>query len=325
MFIRFWHDEGGMTRLSEEEKRYLKYQIYSFRYDNPWISNKKIATRVNRSIAAVNRYAEKAKEEQVISNPKLWLNFHFRKAALLLFEDKWKAFKELQEYDGVYYMSVFQGDWDILVIYDKSIDFSQVPGYKGQVIEGLRGKVFTQKVKYTSWEPCLAEMENLVEQNYCKESHLECEPYCPEWDEEDWKLFDYFRFNVRKPIKHLRKEYLISWGKYEEWKKNLNKHCTILMFYFPEGRYAYNSLTLCFRTAYEKFIVQLFSQLPATSVFYKIGDYLLMNIFVPWDYTYQMRIYDIISRLLVQKTITDYTDGNRIVHWYYDVGKSRIS
>lgn len=313
-----------MTRLSEEEKRYLKYQIYSFRYDDPWMPNKSIAKLVNRSISTVERYAKKAKEEQVISHPKLWLNFHFRNAALLLFEDKWRAFKKLQGYNGVYYMSVFQGDWDILLVYDNPIDFSHIPGYKGKVIEGQRGKVFTQKVKYTSWGSCFADMESLLEQSP-PESCLECEPCCPEWDEEDWKLFDYFRFNVRKEFKGLRKEYLISWRKYEEWKKNLEKHCTILMFYFPEGRYAYDSLTLCFRTDYEKFTVQLFSQLPVTSVFYKVADYLLVNIFVPWNHPHQMRMYDIISRLLAQKIITDYTDGNRIVHWYYDVRKSRIS
>ncbi len=211
-----------------------------------------------------------------------------------------------------------------MAIYREPIDFSQISGYRGKVLEGLRGEVFTQKVGYSSWDCCFAEMEAFLEQNLTA-SHLECRPHCSDWDEEDWKLFDYFRFNMRKKFKHLRKEYPISWRKYGEWKTTLRKHCTILMFYFPEGRHAYDSVTLCFRTDYEKFIVQLFSRLPATSVFYKIGDYLLTNLFVPWDYKYQMRTYDIISRLLTQKIITDFTDGNRIVQWYHDVGSSRIS
>jgi hypothetical protein len=307
-----------MTRLSEDEKRYLKYHIYSFRYDYPWITNKKIAQKVNRSISTVNRYAAKAEKEKIISPPTLWLNSHFKRAALLLFKDKWRAFKELQEYSGVYYVSVFQGDWDIIVIYDTFIDFSHITGYKGKVIEGVRGKVFTQKVTHTSWAKCYAEMENCLEHEKSTESCFDCGEHCLDWDEEDWVLFDYFRDDLRKSFRKLRKENFISWRKYGEWKKNLKNYCTILLFYFPEGSPAYDSLTLGFKTAYEPFIVQLFSMLPVTTVFYKIADYVFANIFVPWEFEHQVKVYDIISRLIRQKTITDYMDGNRIMYWYSD-------
>ena len=313
-----------MTRLSEEEKRYLKYQVYSFRYDDPWITNKKIAQSVDRPISTVIRYAEQARSERILSSPGLWPNFHFRNAALLLFEDKWSAFNELREYAGVYYMSVFQGDWDIMIIHDNPIDFSQIPGYKGKILEGVRGRVFTQKVKYTSWEKSFVEIENLLEHKKLEESCCRNSIEYEEWDVEDWKLFEYFRFNVRKKFSDLRKVYPISWRKYGEWKQNLVRYCTMLLFYFPEGRLSYDCLTLSFRTGYERFIVQLFSLLPATSVFYTIDNYLFANIFVPWDSQPQMKVYDIISRLIKQNIVTNYMDGNRIVHWYYDVESCHI-
>ena len=314
-----------MTRLSEEEKRYLKYLIYNYRYDDPWIANKKIAQLVGRPISTVKRYAEQANSDGTLSNPQLWLNSHFKNAALLFFEDKWSAFNELTRYTGVYYIAVFQGSWDIMIVYDNSIDFSQIRGYKGTALEGVRGKVFTQKIKYTSWEKSFVEMENLLQQKKLEKFHYECEVSREEWDGEDWKLFEYFKLNLRKKFSDLRKEHPISWRKYGEWKQNLTKYCTILLFYFPEGGRPFDVLTFCFKTDYEKFIVQLFSVLPVTSVFYTIGDYFFVNIFAPWDSRAQMKIYDNISTLIKEKAVTDYMDGNRIVQWYSDLGSGRIS
>lgn len=304
-----------MTRLSEEEIRYLQYQIYSSKYDDPWIPHKQIAKLVNHSISTVDRYARKAEEENVIPNPQLRLNSPFKKAALLLFEDKLKAYNELQEYTDITYLSVYQGDWDITAVYDGFVDFSQVSGYKGKVTEGPMGRIFTQKAKYTSWNSCFTTMETLLEQGKIGESTITSTSSYPDWNDDHWKMFNYFKPNLQKKFSHLRKEYPISWRCYEEWKESLRDYCTIITYYFPEGYHAYGSFTLCFKTDCEKYIVTLFSTLPTSSIFHKIGDYLVVHIFVPLDYEQQMRIYDIVSRLLDKKIITDYMDGNRIVYW----------
>lgn len=304
-----------MTRLSEEEIRYLQYQIYSFKYDNPWIPNKQIAKLANRSVSTVDRYTKKAEEEIIVPNPHLRLNSPFKKAALLLFEDKWKAYNELQRYTGITYLSVYQGDWDITAVYDGFVDFSQVSGYKGKVMEGPMGRVFTQKVKYTSWKTCFTTMEKFLEQRKIEESTITSTSSYPDWNDDHWRMFNYFKLSLGKRFSHLRKEYPISWRCYEEWKKSLRDYCTVITYYFPEGCQAYDSFTLCFKTDYEKYITALFSTPPTSSVFHKMGDYLFVNIFVPLDYEQQMRIYDVVSRLLNKKIITDYMDGNRIVYW----------
>ncbi len=305
-----------MTRLSEEEIRYLKYQIYRFKYKNPWIPNKQIAKLVNHSIPTVNRYAKKAEEEMIVPTPQLRLNSPFRRVALLLFEDKWKAYNELQAYPGVIYLSVYQGDWDITAVYDGFVDFSQVSGYRGKVLEGPMGKIFTQQVKYTSWRTCFTAMEQLLERRKIEESNIRCELLHPDWNEDHWKMFNYFKLDLMKKFSHLRRKYPISWRCYEEWKKSLRDYCTVVMYYFPEGYHTYDRFTLCFKTDYEEYIVKLFSTLPTSSIFHKMGEYLLVNIFVPLDYEQQTKIYDIVSQLLHRKIITDYMDGNRIVYWH---------
>ena len=304
-----------MTTLSEEEKKYLKYQIYSFRYDDPWIPNKKIAKLVNRPITTVDRYAKLAVKEGVIWGPSLGLIHPDRRVALLLFDDKWKGYKALQEYENIGYVCVCQGDWDIMTIQHGEVDFSHVPGYKKTVIEGSREKVFTPRVKYTTWEKSFKTIETLIEEDEpLEKSILTCDVSYPDWDEEDWKLFDYFRPNVRKKFSVLRREHLISWRKYIEWKKSLRECCTIMVEYYPEGDAAYDNITFCFRTDYEKYIVELLSTLPSTCFVYKVREWLLANVFVPPDYSHQTRLYEIVSQLLNKNIVTEYMDAHNIAY-----------
>ena len=131
-----------MARLSEEEIDYLKYQIYSRRYDDPWITNEKTAKLLHRSASTVERYAKKAEEKEVIWAPKPRLRCSpQRRIALLLFENKYQIFDEYQNYPGLDYICVFQGDWNIMATYDEPLDFSQFPGYIRTVVDTEPPKV----------------------------------------------------------------------------------------------------------------------------------------------------------------------------------------
>lgn len=47
--------------------------------------------------------------------------------------------------------------------------------------------------------------------------------------------------------------------------------------YFPEGAKAYDPYLFVFETDYEDFIVDLFSELPTSTFFFKVSDKLLMS------------------------------------------------
>jgi hypothetical protein len=304
-----------MTEFSEDQKRYLKYQIYHHRYDDPWISNKKIAKLVHRSVTTVDRYAQQAEKKGIIVNPKLRLVYPYRKAALLLFEDKWAAFNRLQAYINISYLSVFQGDWDIMAVYDGQLDFSHIPGYEQKIADGLRGAIFTPKVRYVSWKRSFAEVDDLLSKEEIKESNSDFGIQYPDWDEEEWKLFYYFESSLRKKFSIFRKQYSIRWKKYQKWKNSLGKYCTVMMQYYPEGRSAYEDLTLCFKTLYGEYIIELVSRFPTSSIFCMIGEYFSVNMSIPRDYSRQKRIHSIISKLIDKNIITDYMDGYAIGHY----------
>jgi hypothetical protein len=307
----------NMRRLTEEEIKYLKYQIYRSRYDDPWISDTKVAQIVNHSVSTVNRYATQAVEEEVLLNPQLRLHSHPEKrGALLLFSNKQKAYDELKNHPGILYLCMYQGHWDIMAVYNGYVDFSAVSGFKGEVAEGPRGTTLTPQVEYTSWERCFKTIETSLEhERRIEESKFHYKPHLPDWDEEHWKIFNYFKFDVRRKINILRKETLISWRKYEEWKKMLRNHCTILSFYFPEGYHSYDCFTFCCKTASEKYVAELFSTLPTTSVFHKIGDNFLVDLFVPKGHEFLRRISVVTSLLIEKGIIHEYLDGTVLTSW----------
>ena len=308
-----------MARLSKKEIQYLKYQIYSYRYTNPWIPNKKVAKLVNRSISTVNRYANEAEKENVIWNPQPRLkSYPGKKTALLLFKDKHKAYQELQTKDEVAYVCIYQGNWDILAVYNKPVDFEVISGYKETFLEGLRGMVLTPKVEYVSWDTSFENMEHFLDKVHTekiRESSFACECGYPDWDEEDWELYNYFRYNLRKSFNKLRRQSCISWRKYQYWKKKLTQYCTILSSFYPEGYNAYKSLTFCIKTRYEQYIVDLFSYLPVTPILYQVGDYFLVNIFISRDYKHHFKVFEIVSFLADTSVITACKDGYAIRSW----------
>lgn len=308
----------GTVRLSEEEKQYLKYQIYSYRFDDPWIPNEKVAELLRRSIATVNRYARKAEKEIIIMNPQPRLYCHPDiKIALLVFENKYNAFDELKKYPGIRYLCLYHGDWDIVAIYDAPVDFTAVPGYAETVIEGLYGPCHIPKIAYRSWEQFFESAQTFLEQEErIRESISDCSPRIPEWDEEDWEMYWYFIANLRRSFNALRKKTPISWRKYIEWKNTLRDHCTILTGYFPEGSYSYLDMSLCFKTQYEKYVVDLLSHMPTSPGFTRVGEFVLVNIFIPKEYSQQPKVYNIISQLVDEGIISDYKDAHGFLTYF---------
>ena len=306
-----------MARLSEEDKKYLTYQIYSCRYDDPWVTDKKVARMLDHSISTINRCAQKAEKDLVIVNPSPKVKPHpYFKAALLKFDNKYRAYEELQTYKEIRFICMYHGDWDFRVTYDAPLDFEKIPGCIRVVADGVIGPALSPKVAYKTWEQCFKSLDTYVEENtQLEESEFDHNPRIPDWGEEEWKLYYYFLPDLRKPFTQLRKKTLISWSTYQKWKKTLEEYCTITAGFFPEGVLSYNDMTLCFRTRYEEYIVELFSLLPTSSLFYRIGDYFLANIFIPKEYDKIPRVYRVIFELLDRGIISDCSDGYGFLVW----------
>ena len=101
-----------------------------------------------------------------------------------------------------------------------------------------------------------------------------------EWSKEDQLLFEYFKYDLRKPITPVIKKYGTDTEKIEEWLEKLPQYCNILTSYFPETISAYDPYIFVFETDYEDFIIDLFSELPTSSLFFKVSNKLISYTYV---------------------------------------------
>ena len=101
-----------------------------------------------------------------------------------------------------------------------------------------------------------------------------------EWDTEFEILYKELKYDLRKKQTPIRKKYLISGSKIKKWFEKLSEYCTIATSYFPKSFSVYAPYLLMVETDYEDFIVELFSELPTSSFFFKVSDKLFLYIFV---------------------------------------------
>jgi DNA-binding Lrp family transcriptional regulator len=202
---------------------------------------------------------------------------------------------------------------------------------KGDIkVEGLRSDYFNTYAPNHSWEKAIQVMQKKVE-------HFDAEDYEPkgiikthwnettDWDSECEKLYREFKYGLRKPLTPIMKKHLISGQKIYEFLKKLPEYCTISINYFPEGVFTYDPYLFMFETEYEDFIIDLFSQLPTSSFFFKVSDKLFMRTYgekqflrhgnLPMAHVAELRI-PLLMRDLLKKGIIQ-SEDHAIIEYYW--------
>jgi hypothetical protein len=105
-----------------------------------------------------------------------------------------------------------------------------------------------------------------------------------EWDEEDEILYRNLKYDLRKPLYPIAKKNHISGQRAWDWLKKLPECCSIITKYYPQARSAYDPYIFVFETDYEDFIIDVFSELPASCVFFRISDKLVLYAYVARDF-----------------------------------------
>ena len=102
-----------------------------------------------------------------------------------------------------------------------------------------------------------------------------------QWGEKDELLYRCFKYDFRKSLSPAMKEYGISKDEIYEFLDRLPETCTIGTHYYPDTLSAYDPYLFMFKTDYEDFIIDLFSQLPASSSFFKVSNKLFVVAYIP--------------------------------------------
>jgi len=231
---------------------------------------------------ARNRMNE-AFDEGYISKPKVRKNSYlpFREHVYFVHcKDPLEQYLKFSKDERIVYHAVMDGFANLWVISKEEIDI------EGDVlVSGPRSDYHIAFAPNHSWKTAIKIMKEKIEEfdpDKCKpkgiiQTHLD---EIIEWDEKDEILYRYFKYDLRKPITKLAKEYFIGTKKIKDWFKKLPDRCTVYTRYFPEKISNYDSYIFVFETDYEDFIIDLFSELPTSSTFLKVSNKLILYAFV---------------------------------------------
>lgn len=176
----------------------------------------------------------------------------------------------------VVYHAVMAGSPNLWIVSRKEIDV------EGEIIvEGVRSDFHMSYAPNHSWKTAMEIMEKKVEtfnpETYNPRGIIETHwSQSVEWDREFEMLYREFKLNLRKKQTPVRRKYLISGSKMQKWFERLPECCTVFTAYYPESLGAYNPYFFMFETDYEDFIVELYSELPTSSVFFKVSSWLFL-------------------------------------------------
>jgi hypothetical protein len=99
-----------------------------------------------------------------------------------------------------------------------------------------------------------------------------------EWSKEHEILYQEFKYDLRKLLEPIARKYGIPIGRIRNFLEQLPTYCIIFTCYYRESLSSYDECLYTFETDYEDFVIDVFSQLPATSWFYKVEDRLIAHL-----------------------------------------------
>ncbi len=100
------------------------------------------------------------------------------------------------------------------------------------------------------------------------------------WDEVDEIIYRYFKYNLRKKKGPLIKNG-VSTEKIRYWFEMLDERCTVRTGFYPDTLSGYQTYLSLFDTDYEDFVIEVFSELPASPSFFKVQDKLIVMTYLP--------------------------------------------
>ena len=304
-----------MALTKEEEERHIRV-MYEAIYEKPRILKKKVGELLHISAYKASAKLKKAVDLGYLSLTQIRKRSYKNLKEFVYFlicDNPNKYFSEFVDNEKITYHALTGGYTNLWVVSREELNFN-CPG----ILSGPRSDYHISFAPYHSWETAIQKMRKMVRefnpkdyepQGIIKAHWNETIP----WDLECETLFGEFNYDLTKPIKPIMKKHLISWTKVEKWIKNLSTHCTIMTGYYPGGIKCYDPYLLELETEYEDFIIDLFSQLPTTTLFFKVSNKLFAYVHVKSEYIRVVNSQTHINRLHIPNLLTELLERDVIL------------
>ncbi|MBU7045510.1 MAG: hypothetical protein HXS54_03660 [Theionarchaea archaeon] len=313
---------------SKEDKERDYRAIYEAFHKNPRTFDKEIADLLHIRQSSAGKRIKKAIEQGYMSKSQIrrrsYKNFK-EYTYFLKCDNPSEFFSTFVDNEKIVYHALMGSYANMWVVSKEELDSNC-----GTVLGGPRSDYHVSYAPNHSWETSIHNMRKMIEEfnpkDYEPQGFIKTHwNETVKWDSEFETLFREFNYDLSRPITPIIRKHLISWGKMDKWMKNLSKYCTIITNYYPGGISSYDPYLFMFETDYEDFIVNLFSELPTTSLFFKISNKLFLLAYVKREYirvldtqTHINRLYipNMVIRLLQKGAIL--TENHGIVECYWN-------
>ena len=266
------------TRTSEKQRKKQYRTIYELLFYTPRIYVKTVSSKLGVDPSVASRRMKEAFDLEYIAGPHIRKRSFSNMMEYMYFVNCKSSVKSFLQYiddETITYHAVMSGFANLWITSKEKIDID------GIVIEGPRSDYYISFAPDHSWKTALQKMRKKMEvfnlSEYSPEGIIKTHwNQYMKWDSKDEILFREFKYSMRKKLSPIMKEYKISGEKLYEWLGRVPECCTITTSYFPERFSTYDSYLFMFETDYEDFIIDLFSELPTSSLFFTVADKLFL-------------------------------------------------
>lgn len=315
-------------RLTLEEKERFYRAIYEILFSNPRVKIFEMAKMlgIDRNVTSHRLY--EAFNKVYISKPQIRKRAYANMQEYLYFlrcENPAELFSRCLQSENIIYHAAMTGFANLWVVSREELDFDC-----DVIAGGLRSDYHVSFAPNHLWETAIKIMQkkvqNFTPKDYEPEGIIQTHwDETIEWDSEDEKLFKEFNYDLRKPYTPIIRRNLVSWGKLDKWLEKLSECCTVMTGYYPKKISAYDPYLFVFETDYEDFLINLFSELPTSSLFFRVSDKLCVSAHVKREYARVVEtqsdirelhiptlVAELISRGIIQK------EAHSIVECYWN-------
>jgi len=274
-----------MSKLTREEKVRRYHAIYDQIYLNPRIHIHEISKNLKLARNTVTGYLDEMYESGILFGPGLRLKYYSgldKYIYLVKFDDPYLAFDQLQKDPRIQYSAMYFGDWNMMLMSDARYDVSHIPGFEHMLFGGERYDMLTPHTSFVEWKTSFQKIkqemsefdpEKAGDPNFTTRK-------APDWDREEWTLFQEYQHDFRKKVTPVLRKHLISSDKFYRWMATLPKTTNIFLQFFADGARSYTHFRFFFKTLYADAVTSLLSSLPTsiTSIYVEGGVIVTLSI-----------------------------------------------
>ena len=235
-------------------------------------------------------------------------------------EDPHEYFEELMSREAeikkdIIHFSVQTGFCNFQIVSNKRIH------PKGEIIlSGARSDYFLSTPERITFEDSLITIEKKLSSLECIECHpsplVYHESVYEDWDEFDERIYLEFSKNMRKPFKLVLNKTGAKRDQILNWMKRRDQFGHTIVMYFPLGLNSYQPTIYCIDTCFDSLLIDFFSSLTVPTVFYRIGEKLMVKVYLQNNSLEGKYISNkVLSKLRKKELVEGYTSS--IVQYYY--------